>query len=150
MSHRKRSYHHFSDYPLARFLGFLLTVGVFAAGYWSIEVTYDIGISSLAGLAVPCSMVFVWGFIKQRDLWFPWACFAFVCMIGLGVVDRHSVWRTVISYSYWFTAMATCLVLIFSWSKVERRVREMKGRDVKIGTVQDPVKDAFLEELFAD
>lgn len=151
MKRHKPLYHHISDYPLFRAAGLVLTAAIFFIGYWSIEFTYGIGISSLAGMSVPCALVMLWGYIKQRDLWIPWAVFAVPCLLALSLIEEEGLVTLIISHAYWVGALVTCCVLALAWSKSERRARDFWDGKVKLAPMSDdPVKDAFLEELFQE
>ncbi len=148
MGRKKPHYQHFSDYPLFKLVGLLMTIATFMLGYWYIEYVYNIGICSLVGLTVPCAIVLLWGFIKQRNLWISWIVFAMFCVVALSFVEEENLFTDVIGHAYWVTALVTSFVSIMSCSRAERHAREMMSRDVKLTNTVDPVKDAFLEELF--
>lgn len=151
MKKRNRPYLHYSDRPLFKLLGFLVTAIYFLLGYFSLFCRVELGIGSLLGLLYPCVMVGLWESVKRRHFWIGWLLFGLVCLVVLYRFDDTTLLGGIAVNAYWISAFLCCVVQIVSCSRAERRskLREEEARISEV-PIPDPVKDAFLEELFKE
>lgn len=151
MMKRNRHYLHFSDRPISKIAGIILTIAYFLLGYFVVFQREELGVGSLLGLLYPCVLIVVWESIKRRNFWPFWLAGACVCLIVLSQFDGTTFLGALAVNLYWGLAFVCCCSLVLCCSRAELRARK-RDNEARVGDVDidDPVKDAFLEALFHD
>lgn len=151
MEQQEKIYLHISDRPLFKLVGILATLLSFIAGYFLFVFVLGVEDNCLISLIFPCLMVVVWESIKHRHFWIFWLIGSSVCFILLAVFSGSVMAMMILVTIYWAYSLGICCWLILACSRAEfrSREREREGRVMEVA-IDDPVKDAFLEELFKE
>lgn len=151
MSDKKLGRGELADHPIFKAVSLAVMTLIFGIAFYLFEFVFWFGAFSLYGLIFPGVMVLVWEMIKHRHFWMVWLGCAAVILGCMVAFDEYSWITFLMGILYWLASYGTCCSLILARSRASYRnwEREMAA-EVKEIPIDDPVKDAFLEELFKD
>lgn len=140
-----------TDHTIFKVVSVIVMTLIFGIAFYLFEFVFWFGAFSLYGLMLPGIMVLVWELIKHRHFWMVWLGVASVILGCMYVFDEYSWIGGLMGVLYWLVSYGTCCCLIWARSRSAYRnwEREMAA-EVKEIPIDDPVKDAFLKELFKD
>ena len=69
MDRQRHYYLSISDHPLFKAIGIVITVALFAVGYYLLRYTSGLGLDSALGVICPGAMILIWEAIKRRHFW---------------------------------------------------------------------------------
>lgn len=140
-----------TDHPVFKIVSLAVMTLVFGVAFYLFEFVFWFGAFSLYGLILPGVMVLIWELIKHRHFWMVWLGCAAVILGCMRVFDGSGWVTSLMGTLYWLVSFGTCCCLILARSRSSYRnwEREMAA-EIREVPIEDPVKDAFLEELFKE
>ena len=140
-----------TDRPAFKVFAIVVMTLVFGVAYYLLQFVWWFGAYSLYGLILPGVLVLIWELIKHRHFWMFWLPAATVLVGCMFLFDDVSWLRSLLGFLYWVVSYLTCVLQILAQSRsAYRRWEREMASEVGGEPIHDPVKDEFLEKLFAE